>query len=187
MDYNKERVEIESRINELNSKLEILRKEYDLFFAGEVRVPPEQLREKLEKEVRKLTLIEFRKPRLKLIVNNFVNRFTVYNSMWKKKLNEIELGLKVIKKKKTAYFEKPSEEDKKQIKKSVELNLGEEKTFDEFFDEYKSLLPEDKRNSIDKDKIINTLKTKLITSNIIETKVEIVKDKDKIKLKIKKK
>ena len=185
MDYNKEKIEIEKKISELNSKLEILKKEYDLFFAGEVRVPPEQLREHLEREVRKLTLMEFRKPRLNLIVNNFVNKFTVYNSMWKKRLNEIELGLKVIKKKKTVYFEKPPE--KKEEKKAVELNLGDENSFEKFFDEYKKLLPEEKQQNINKDQVINTIKTKLITSNIIQTKVEIVKDKGKIKLKIIKK
>lgn len=176
---------VEHIIMSIDAKIEYLKTQFNLYFAGELRVPPEREREDIEKVVRDLMFSAQKSPRGKLLVQNLSSKFSLYNNMWKKKLNEIESGLVTIKKKKTAFFEEPIP-DKKPSEEVMDVSLNRENSFESFYDKYNALLKKKPGGEAQKEKIINSLKAKLISQNLIDAKVSLSVKKGKLKLKIKK-
>jgi hypothetical protein len=185
MDKAKAAVEIQDMevlIREIERRTEGLKLQYILFFNGELDVPPEKERGDLEKFVRNAQYSSLRSPRLGLLLQNAVSRFTLFNNMWLKKLNEIESGLVTIQKKRVA---SPGPEPKtQQVEKVFGLSLNNEVSFENFYEKYCELnaggaLP-------GKDSFINSLKTKMISSNLVDAKAAISVEMGKPRIKIKK-
>lgn len=105
--------------------------------------------------------------------------------MWKKKLSEVESGLVTIKKKKTAYVEenKPA---RKTPEEFLDISLNREDSFDSFYDKYNAVMKKKNGGEGHKEKVINSLKAKLISQNLVDARVSISVEKGKLKLKIKK-
>jgi len=175
---------VEHLIMSVNKRIENLKTQYNLYFTGELRVPPESEREEIEKIVRDILYTAVKSPRSNLLIQNLASRFSLYNNMWKKKLNEVESGLVTIKKKRTAYLEEPKEE-KKPVE-TLDISLNREDSFDTFYDKYNTLLKKQPGTEKQKEKVINSLKAKLISKNLIDAKVSLAVDKGKLKLRIKK-
>lgn len=175
---------VEHLIMSVNRRIEALKTQYNLYFSGELRVPPESEREELEKMVRDILYTAPKSPRGSLLIQNLSSKFSLYNNMWKKKLNEIETGLVTIKKKPSAYLEEPKE--KKKPAETLDISLNREDSFDTFYDKYNTLLKKQPGTESQKEKVINSLKAKLISKNLIDAKVSLSVDKGKLKLKIKK-
>ncbi|MCP4218879.1 MAG: hypothetical protein GY765_29875 [bacterium] len=185
---------VEQMIMLINTKIEHLKTQYNLFFSGEMRVPPESERESLEKLVRNLISNPQKSPRNRLLIQNVSSKFSLYNNMWKKRLNEIESGLIPLRIKKTAYMETQEEQKVKTKKKKVakgpetvlDISLNREESFDKFYDRYNQLLKKKPGDDSQKEKFINSLKMKLITKNLVDAKVKLSVDKGKLKLILKK-
>lgn len=181
---------IENYLMNLDGKIEFLKTQFNLYFSGELRIPPESEREDLEKMIRNILLTSHKSPRAKLLVQNLSNKFSLYNNMWKKRLNEIESGMIPLKKKPVAYVEndEPQEiEIPAPVPEEVmDLSLNREDSFDKFYDKYTHLMKKDNSDNSQKEKIINSLKAKLIGQNLIDAKVSLSIDNGKIKLKVKK-
>ena len=176
--------EMEMLIHTIDNNIEKLKAEYNLFFSGDIRIPPEQERERLEKKVRNIFYSGRKSPRLSLLIQNVSSKFTLYNNMWLKRLNELEGGIvrnikrpKLIK---TEAFNKPLKN------KPIDVSLNSEDSFDKFYDKYKNLSLGQSAKVIDKEKMINSIKTKLITANLIDVKINFQIENGKVKLKIKK-
>jgi hypothetical protein len=167
----------------LEQKIENLKIQYNLFFSGEINIPPEKEREELEKNVREILYAGQKSPRITLLVQNLASKFTLYNNMWLKKLHDIEVGVVSIKKKKPIPMADKREKDKK--KYLLEVSLNNEKSFDNFFDKYCHLAKLEKTSASDKESIINSLKSKMISENLIDVKVNLSVSKGKLKIKIK--
>lgn len=178
---------IEHMIMSLNGRIENLKTQYNLFFSGELRIPPEGERESIEKVVRDLQVSSQKSARVSLLIQNLSSKFSLYNNMWKKRLNEIETGLFTIQRKKTAYTEERTPPPRKKEKeKFLDVSLNREDSFDNFYDQYTKILKKGPGTEAQKEKVINSLKTKLISQNLIDAKVSVAVDKGKLKLKIKK-
>lgn len=178
---------IENLIMSVNRRIENLKTQYNLYFSGEMRVPPESEREELEKIVRDILYTAVKSPRSNLLIQNLASRFSLYNNMWKKKLNEVESGLVTIKKKRTAYLEEPKKPKKeKKPAETLDISLNREDSFDTFYDKYNTLLKKQPGSEKQKEKVINSLKAKLISKNLIDAKVSLAVEKGKLKLKVKK-
>lgn len=173
---------LELLVQEINRRIEDLIVQFNLFFTGELRVPPERERGDLEKKIRNLIYADQKSPRLNLLIQNVSSRFSTYNNMWLKKLNEIETGMHVIQRKKTAYMEENKAPPKA---KTLNVSLNSEESFEKFFDNYVKLLANKAKTAPDKEEVINSLKSKLITSNVIDAKVNLSVEKGKVKIKIK--
>ena len=173
---------IERLISMINGRIENLKVQFNLFFAGELRIPPENEREEIEKMVRDLMLSPHKSPKNILLIQNLSSTFSVYNNLWKKKLSEVESGLVVIKKKKAAYAEEPKPTAKKEY--LMEVSLNREDSFETFFDKYRDLLDKSSPNEAQKEKVINSLKSKLISQNLIDAKVRLSVSNGKLKLKV---
>ena len=176
---------VENMIMSINRRIENLKTQYNLYFSGEMRVPPESEREELEKIVRDILYTAVKSPRNNLLIQNLASRFSLYNNMWKKKLNEVESGLVTIKKKRTAYLEEPKKKEKKPAE-TLDISLNREDSFDTFYDKYNTLLKKQPGTEKQKESVINSLKAKLISKNLIDAKVSLAVEKGKLKLKIKK-
>jgi len=174
--------DIERLISTINVRIENLKVQFNLFFAGELRIPPENEREEIEKMVRNLMLSPHKSPKSILLIQNLSSTFSVYNNLWKKKLSEIESGMVVIKKKKTTYFEEPKPTPQKEY--LLDVSLNREESFDTFFDKYSDLLKKSSANEAQKEELINSLKSKLISQNLIDAKVRLSVSKGKIELKV---
>lgn len=174
----------------VGNRIEALKTQYNLFFSGEVRIPPEGEREDIEKMVRDLLMSQYKTARSSLLIQNLSSKFSVYNNMWKKRLNDIETGVTTLQRQKAAYMEKELEETKTKKKKKKEefldISLNREDSFDSFFDSYAKVMNKKSPTDAQREKVINSLKAKLISQNLIDAKVSVSVQKGKLKLKIKK-
>ncbi len=181
---------IENSIQELDRKTENLKIQFNLFFAGELRIPPEKERDKIEKKIRRILSYAEKSSRIKLLTQNLSSKFSLYNNMWLKKLNEIELGLVFIKKQKilkTGYSSTEKRPPYSQIKEhSVEVSLNDEDSFKKFIDLFNKISLEKLKNQKEKEKIINSLKSKMIFENRIDAKIKLQLKQGKIKITLKK-
>jgi hypothetical protein len=178
---------LEFLIQDISRRIEDLKVQFNLYFSGELRIPPEKEREELEKRIRNMSSSSHRSSRINLLLQNISSRFSLYNNMWLKRLNEIESGVSILQKRKIAQMEDaaPKKPSKPQSK-IVDVSLNDEDSFDRFFDSYSQSLPKKGAGSaLDKEKIINSIKTKLITANLVDAKVNLTVEDGKLKIKIK--
>jgi hypothetical protein len=176
---------IELLIQDINQRVENLKVQFTLFFTGEIRVPPEKERVELETRIRNLMSRGYKSPRINLLIQNLGSRFSLYNNMWLKRLNELETGISVIQRKKTAYMEEPKEPPLKVKPIDVDISLNHEESFENFFDNYTRMLSLKAQKSLNKEKIINSIKTKLITENMVDAQVNLSVKAGKVRIKIK--
>jgi hypothetical protein len=176
---------IELLVQDMNQRVENLTVKFNLFFSGETRVPPEKEREELENRIRNLMSKGHKSARVNLLIQNLGSRFSLYNNMWLKRLNELETGISIIKRKKTAYMEEPKPPPPKVKPINVDISLNHEESFEKFFENYSRMLSSNAKKSLDKEKIINSVKTKLITENMVDAQVNLSLRGGKVKIRIK--
>jgi hypothetical protein len=176
---------IELLVQDMNQRLENLKVKFNLYFSGESRIPPEKEREELETRIRNLMSKGHKSARLNLLIQNLGSRFSLYNNMWLKRLNELETGISIIKRKKTAYMEEPRPKAPKSKPINLDVSLNHEDSFEKFFNNYSGMLSSNAKKSLDKEKIINSIKTKLITENLVDAKVNLSLKEGKVKIRIK--
>jgi hypothetical protein len=176
---------IEIMVREMERRVEDLKVKYNLFFTGETRIPPEKEREELENRIRNLMSRGHKSPRVSLLIQNLGSRFSLYNNMWLKRLNELETGISVIKRRKTAYMEEPKPPPLKVKPIDVDISLNHEESFEKLFDNYSRMSSANAKKSLDKDQIINSVKAKLITENMVDAQVNLSLKNGKVKIKIK--
>jgi hypothetical protein len=176
----------------LERKIDDLKAKYILFFAGELKLPPEQERTDTEKAIRKLIYGGAKTARMSMIIQNLASRFSLYNNLWLKQLNESESGVSRLQKKKNAVSlpqPKPQPQPQPKIEKGYQevfLNLNDEKSFENLFAAYRQLLPKNSKAAKDKDNIINSMKIKMLTHNLVEAKVSLTFQNNKLSITIKK-
>lgn len=185
----------ESQVAALDRKIDDLKSKYILFFAGELKQPPEQERTDLEKAIRNMIYGGAKSARMSMIIQNLAARFNLYNNLWLKQINELESGIPRLQKKKNAEppqkqpvpEAKPVPQPKKEkASREVFLSLNDEKSFENLFSAYRELLPKNSRAGKEKDNIINSMKIKMMTHNLVETKVSIAIQDNKLSITIKK-
>jgi hypothetical protein len=176
---------IEVLIKDMDQRVENLKLKYNLFFSGETRIPPEKEREELENRIRNLMSRGHKSPRVNLLIQNLGSRFSLFNNMWLKRLNELETGISIIQRKKTVYIEESKPPPPKVKPIDVDISLNHEESFEKFFDNYSGMLSTNAKKSLDKEKIINSVKSKLITENMVDAQVNLSLKDGKVKIKIK--
>jgi hypothetical protein len=176
----------EKQIAELDRKIDDLKAEYILFFNGETKMPPEKKREDLEKAVRKMIYGGSKTARMDLIIQNLAQRFSLYNNMWLKKLNEMEFGTPAQQKKKRSQPPASAAPKTENVQREIYLTLNDEETFERFAAAYKEMLPESGKSAKERDTLIESIKAKMLTNNLIEARVTFSKQKGKLSIRIKK-
>jgi hypothetical protein len=172
----------DKQVADLEKKIDDLKAEYILFFNGDSKQPPEKKREDLEKAVRKLIYGGSKTARMEMIIQNVAQRFSLYNNLWLKKLNELESGVSAIQKKKNLQPPAPPRKEKEQ--REIYLTLNDEDTFERLVSAYRELLPNSSEK--EREKVIETMKTKMLTHNLVEARVTFALQKGKLSIRIKK-
>jgi hypothetical protein len=183
----------ETEVAALERKIDGLKSKYILFFAGETKQPPEQEREECEKAIRKLIYGGAKTARMSMIIQNLAARFSLYNNLWLKQLNESESGISKLRKKKEALPPPPvksrpqpqAKPEKARDAKGIHLSLNDEDSFEKLYSAYMQLLPKNSKAIPDKEKVINSMKAKMLTNNLVETEVSIILKNDKPSIVIK--
>ena len=180
----------EKQVAALERKIDDLKAKYILFFAGESKLPPEQERTDTEKAIRNLIYGGAKTARMSMVIQNLAARFTLYNNLWLKQLSESESGISRLQKKKivaTPPQSKPQPQPKKEkAYQEVYLSVNDENSFENLFAVYLQLLPKNSKAAQDKDSIINTMKTKMLTHNLVETKATVAFQNGKLSITLKK-
>jgi hypothetical protein len=171
----------EQQIAQLEKRIDDLKQEYILYFSGETRQPPEKKREDLEKAVRKLVFGGAKTARMDLIIQNVAQRFSLYNNLWLKQLNERESGMLPGKKKKAP---PPAAPRPGKGPQEVFLTLNDEETFERFAAAYQELLPGG--GDEERERIITSIKSKMVTHNLVEARISFSKQHGKLSIRIKK-
>ena len=179
---NQSQPDLEKKLNKLDKMIEDLKIHFNLFFSGEINIPPEQDRSNIEKQIRKMSSIEQKSAKINLLIQNVSSKFALYNNMWLKKLHEIEVGLVSIKKKPVNNVQE--KKNKTAYKKEITVSLNSEDSFEKFFKDYRDLSKKKTFKSFDKETIINSLKSKMITANMIDAKINLIQKQGKVKIKI---
>jgi tRNA G26 N,N-dimethylase Trm1 len=174
--------DIEKSVNSLDKRVEELKIHFNLFFSGELNIPPEKERSDIERQIRNVSNVEQKSAKINLLIQNVASKFALYNNMWLKKLHEIEVGL--ISTKKKASNNVGEKQDKKIDKKSITVSLNDEDSFEKFFKDYHSLSKKQSIKSSDKETIINSLKSKMITANLVDAKINLTRKQGKVKIRI---
>ncbi len=104
--------------------------------------------------------------------------------MWLKKLHEIEVGLVAVRKKPINTVQE--HQGKKAKQKDITVSLNSENSFEQFFKDYCSFSKEKSFKSSDKESIINSLKSKMITASLVDAKINLLLKQGKVKIRIKK-
>jgi hypothetical protein len=173
----------EKQVASLERKIDDLKAKYILFFAGELKQPPEQERTDTEKAIRNLIYDGAKTARMNMIIQNLAARFSLYNNLWLKQLNEMESGVSRLQKKKNAA--PPPQPKKENDYQEVLLSLNDENSFENLFAACRQLLPKNSKAVKDKDAIINSMKIKMLTQNLVEAKVNVAFQNGKLNIKIK--
>jgi hypothetical protein len=180
----------EKEVAVLERKIDDLKAKYILFFAGESKLPPEQERTDTEKAIRNLIYGGAKTAKMSMIIQNLAARFSLYNNLWLKQLNELESGISQLQKKKNnAPPPQPKlqpQHKKEKTYQEVLLSLNDENSFENLFAAYTQLLPKNNKTAQDKDNIINSMKSKMLTHNLVEAKVSVAFQNGKLSITIKK-
>ena len=179
------REKIENKIKRIEVRIEALKIQYNLFFSGELNVPPEGEREKIEKIIRNIQSNDYRSGKINFLLQNLSSRFYLYNNMWLKRLNQIETG--AIKKVMKHASLKTKPVQVKNMTTDSGVSLNNENSFDNFYNEYQKLVKNNSQSKAKpKDNLINSIKLKMISENIIDANIRMQIVDGKVKIKIKK-
>lgn len=184
--FNPASATTEKQIADLEKKIDDLKAEYILFFNGETKMPPEKKREDLEKAVRKMIYGGSKTARMDMIIQNLAQRFSLYNNMWLKKLNELECGTPAQQKKKRAQAAASATAKAESSQREIYLTLNDEETFERFAHAYREFIPESGRSTQERDTIIESIKAKMLTNNLVEARVTFSRKNGKLSIRIKK-
>ncbi len=185
MDLREKNRKTEELIKRIEGRIEALKTEYNLFFCGEINIPPEKERVKIEKIIRDMQSKDIRSGKLNFLIQNISSRFYLYNNLWLKKLNQLESGL-VKRPKKFPTAESIKSQTKETIKNS-NVSLNSEDSFEEFYSNYDKLMKENNNGKgKDKEELINSIKLKMISENIIDANIDMTIKKGKMQIRIKK-
>jgi hypothetical protein len=175
----------EQQIAQLEKRIDDLKAEYIQFFNRDIKLPPEKKREDLEIAVRKLIYGGGKTPRLDMIIQNLAQRFNLYNNMWLKKVSEMEYG-SAPQQKTRKKAPPPPHPGHGKGPREVFVTLNDEETFERLVDAYRELLPDSGATEREREKIIEGMKAKMVTHNLVEARVTFTLQGSKLSIRIKK-
>lgn len=180
---NQKGSKLEQILTALNGRIEELKIKYNLFFSGELNIPPEKEREDIEKQIRNIMATDQKSAKITILVQNIASKFAIYNNMWLKRLHEIEVGTVTLQKKRANNLIEQGNQRKKQ--KLLPISLNDENSFEQFFKQYSEMSKGKSQKKLNKEKIINSLKTKMITANLVDAEVNLEARHGKVKVSLK--
>ena len=88
---------IEEDLKNIDDLLRRLKIEYHIFFNGNRKKPPEDMKLRLEKEIQKLSERSGMSPTQRFRYNTLITRYYVYRDLWRRTLRDREMGKEIQK------------------------------------------------------------------------------------------
>ncbi len=85
-------METEEQLNLIDRKLFELKKDYDLYFSGDLRRPPERMRNEIQKVLVKLTTSHMTNTQQRFRLKSLSARFNSFARHWDRIMHQIEVG-----------------------------------------------------------------------------------------------
>jgi hypothetical protein len=85
---------LEEELESLNVRIRTLRVQFDLFFSGALPKPPLEMRDHLDKEVKRVGTSREMKLAQRFLYNTLLNRWNIFTELWNKRLKEREEGIR---------------------------------------------------------------------------------------------
>ena len=82
----------ELELGNLERSIELLKRDFEIFFAGASKQPPTDQRDKLDKAIKRMTTLQGMNYALRFRLNSIVARFNSYLDLWNKQLRAKEEG-----------------------------------------------------------------------------------------------
>lgn len=183
METSDHRTSFDSRITELENRLEALKTNFNQFFSGEIRIPPEQKRQELERIIRNMSVFGGRSPRQATLFDNLVQKFNLYNNLWLKRLNELETGVLQLPQKKRRMAEKTARPPAREAE-GVELNLADEQSFEKMYQLYRSKTKDLTGPAMDKSSLTRTIREKLRQQKLETAYLTMSVENNRLKIKV---
>jgi hypothetical protein len=176
----------EKLVQDLDRKIEALKIKYVLFFSGDENIPPERDRLELEKSIRFLLSGDTKSARLNMLIQNLAAKFALFNNLWLKKLSDRETGIQLHGARAGAAPPPPQPKaagQPERITREADINLNDERSFEAFSRVYRELMPS--MSEQDSEKVVNAMKVKLISHNLVEARLRLSLHDGKLNIKIK--
>jgi len=174
---------LEGKILELSRKLEDLIMQFNLYFSGEMRVPPEMEREALAAQIRNLQNTQQRNPTGAFLMQNLNSRFALYNNMWLKKMHDIEVGLPL---RPTIKTKEPSPPKSTSAIKSIPLDLNNPNSLTEIYNQYQKLMTENNQKLVSDKALASALINRMKEANVEKASVSLSFENGKLKIRLRK-
>lgn len=174
---------LESSVLELSRKLEDLIMQFNLYFNGELRVPPEKERESLAASIRNLQNLHQKSATGAFLMQNLNARFALYNNMWLKKMHDIEVGLPL------RPGPKPTSQTAAPVKKTEKattLDLNEPDTFKEVYSQYQALMTRNQQKVISDKALTEALARRMKEASVEKATVSLSFENGKLKIRLRK-
>jgi len=178
---------LEQHIQTIEGRIDLLKIHYNQFFAGEITTPPEKERETVEMLIRKLLSQEHRSARINLLVHNLASRFSLFNNRWLKQLNDLETDFHPRKRRLESSRDDMTTSADSNSPQDIEVSLNREDSFESVFEAYRKMMVNPSLSPNAKEAWINSLKTKMISANLVDAKINIYREDGNLKIRLKNK
>ncbi len=178
-------VNLEGKLNELSRKLEDLIMQFNLYFSGELRVPPELDREALASSIRNLQSSHPANASGAFMMQNLNSRFALYNNMWLKKMHDIEVGLP-LRPKDIKPVPPPAAKAPKAPAKTSVLDLDNPESFHEIYTQYRSLMTQNNQKIISDQALATALANRMKEAQVQKASVSLSFENGKLKIRLRK-
>jgi hypothetical protein len=182
---------IEPIIMDLERRIEKLKTDFILYFSGEIKLPPEKERETVEKAVNHVQLTGAKSARVNLLIQNLASRFSLFNNMWLKRMNEVETGMNPRQRSKRSPTQAVPEvgylSPSQMVSIEVPLSAADAKTYDALYDQYKQFASGKVEKLYDKEILIKSMKEKMSSFKLTDANVVFSYSGSKVSIKLKKK
>ncbi len=172
----------EKTIQDLDARIETLKIKYTLFFNGEEKMPPEKQRTDLEKAIRLLLYQETKSARVGMLLQNLSSKFSLFNNLWLKRLNEMESGVRPRGAKSAAT---PPKKPAPPAQREAFVTLGDDGSFTALANLYRELQP--KATPAECERVAQAMKAKMASHRLAQARVILSVLDGKLNVKIKSK
>src|SRR5437762_584169 len=84
--------QIEKEIDQIERGIGLLKREYEIYFAGGAKLPPNDSRDKLDRAIKRIGALQGLNYALRFRYSSLVARFNSYQDLWNKQLRAKEEG-----------------------------------------------------------------------------------------------
>jgi hypothetical protein len=178
-------VNLESKLIDLSRKLEDLIMQFNLYFSGELRVPPDMDREALAASIRNLQNTHPANASGSFLMQNLNARFALYNNMWLKKMHDIEVGHPLPPKAPTQP-PKRTEGPKPTPQTTHTFDVGNPDSIQAVYAQYHELMTRNNQKAISDKALATALANRMKEAHVEKASVSLSFENGKLKIRLRK-